>query len=160
MMFGRKKQAKIRFEDIDFYEYNIVISFDTIAGKFTSYVKEMPDLQLSNDNWEDLYEATIEALQDVARKCIKEGAQLPLPTAFLVNDTMVNTDTSMRREDIDDALRIERMVPERFWDLYLECLNGLPMSKRVTEDEKREGCILTKEHYLPAYNMWNTDATT
>ncbi len=50
--------------------------------------------------------------------------------------------------DIDEALRIEAEVPEATRALYLECLNGLPMSRRVSDQELRDGCILTHNVYL------------
>lgn len=46
-------------------------------------------------------------------------------------------------EDIQAALEVERSVGEEELDLYLSCLNELPMSQRVTDQELRDGCILT-----------------
>lgn len=59
---------------------------------------------------------------------------------------------SMRppQDHIDEALRIESEVTNSY--LYLECLNGLPMSKRTTDQELRDGCILTHHVYLAILN--------
>ena len=46
-------------------------------------------------------------------------------------------------EDIWAALEVEESVGEGEMDLYLECLNEMPMSKRLTDQELRDGCILT-----------------
>lgn len=54
--------------------------------------------------------------------------------------------------DIDEALRIEVEVPAGAQVLYLECLNGVPMSKRITDQELRDGCILTHHVYLVCAN--------
>ncbi len=47
------------------------------------------------------------------------------------------------KEDIEYALTIERNVKKSDKSLYLECLNHIPMSKRTTPQELRDGCILT-----------------
>jgi len=52
------------------------------------------------------------------------------------------------QQDIDLALQIEREVQERDWSRYLECLNDLPMSQRKSDQELRDGCILTHHVYL------------
>ena len=44
---------------------------------------------------------------------------------------------------INAALRVERGVSEAEQDLYNECMNGKPMSQRKTDQELRDGCILT-----------------
>lgn len=46
-------------------------------------------------------------------------------------------------EHIARALRVEECVPEKEWDDYLDCMNGKPMSQRVTARELYDGCILT-----------------
>jgi hypothetical protein len=45
-------------------------------------------------------------------------------------------------EHIQAALDVEKNATEE-WDLYLECLNGKPMSQRITDQELRDGCVLT-----------------
>lgn len=51
------------------------------------------------------------------------------------------------REHIEAALQIERNVPKHLQALYMECMNNLPMSKRTTDQELRDGCILTHHVY-------------
>lgn len=51
-------------------------------------------------------------------------------------------------EHIRWALEIEEKVPVDERDLYLECLNGKPMSQRAGEREIRDGCILSNSVYL------------
>ncbi len=51
------------------------------------------------------------------------------------------------QEHIDAALEVERQVPPERRELYLECL-GKPMSERSTDQELRDGCILTNHVYL------------
>lgn len=46
-------------------------------------------------------------------------------------------------DDIRAALEVEESVGAEEMDLYLECLNELPMSRRATDQELRDGCILT-----------------
>jgi hypothetical protein len=54
-------------------------------------------------------------------------------------------------EDIERALAIERSVLDHERDLYLECMNGIPMSQRVLNPrdldaigrDVRDVCILT-----------------
>ena len=46
-------------------------------------------------------------------------------------------------EHIDYALSVEKSVPKNRWQLYLDCMNGIPMSKRTNLMDIREGCILT-----------------
>lgn len=164
-MFGRKTSRLPTLDEINFYEYNIVISFDSMAGKFTSHVKEMPELQLANDDWVDLYDATIEALTDVVSECIQNKTKFPLPQSFTVNETtkIVAHDyvkkSIVPEEDINKALAIERGVPAQYWDLYLECLNDKPMSKRTTDTELRDGCILTHGVFMSVYTYWLEQAT-
>ena len=47
------------------------------------------------------------------------------------------------QKDIDWALSIEKGLQDNELTLYLEIMNGLRMSKRKTEKEIRDGCILT-----------------
>ncbi len=55
------------------------------------------------------------------------------------------------QKDIDWALSIEKSVTENEMPLYLECMNGIPMSQRVKSPrpldrdgrDVRDGCILT-----------------
>ena len=54
------------------------------------------------------------------------------------------------QRDIDTALKIEKEVPPHLKELYLECLNQFPMSKRKEEKDLRDGCILTHHVYLQA----------
>ncbi len=51
-------------------------------------------------------------------------------------------------EDIATALRIESEVPAELKSFYLHCMNDKPMSQRETEQELRDGCILTHHVYL------------
>jgi hypothetical protein len=56
------------------------------------------------------------------------------------------------QEIIDAALSIEKSVKSEDWDLYLECMNGVPMSERVKNPrpldrdgrDVRDGCILSQ----------------
>ncbi len=62
----------------------------------------------------------------------------------------MNNDDYLRppQKDIDLALSIEKEVkPEEMAD-YLDCMNDKPMSKRVTNRELRDGCILTHGVYI------------
>lgn len=54
----------------------------------------------------------------------------------------------IEQKDIDLALEIEQSVRPEEMDLYLECMNNKPMSKRVTRIELRDGCILTFNVFL------------
>jgi hypothetical protein len=47
------------------------------------------------------------------------------------------------RADVDWALEVERLVSDAHRELYLECLNGEPMSRRMAPRSLRDGCILT-----------------
>jgi len=51
------------------------------------------------------------------------------------------------QEDIDSALQIERGVTDDLQALYLKCLHDLPMSKRTTNQELHDGCVLTHHVY-------------
>jgi len=46
--------------------------------------------------------------------------------------------------DIDAAFEIEKNVAQDDRDLYLEFMNGVPMSARKTPRELRDGCILAQ----------------
>jgi len=47
------------------------------------------------------------------------------------------------KDHIESAFAVERSVLSKNLDLYMECMNNKPMSKRVTDQEIRDGCILT-----------------
>ena len=47
------------------------------------------------------------------------------------------------KQDIDSALQIEASVKESERAIYLEWMNGSPMSDRTTPRELRDGCILS-----------------
>lgn len=49
--------------------------------------------------------------------------------------------------DIDAALEVEASVTDETRDLYLECLSNKPMTARKTDQELRDGCILTFSVY-------------
>jgi hypothetical protein len=49
---------------------------------------------------------------------------------------------------IDFSLGIEKKVPKEEMALYLECMNNVPMSQRVSDIELHDGCILTNFVYL------------
>lgn len=51
-------------------------------------------------------------------------------------------------EHIRWALEIEEKVPSDEIDLYLECLNHVPMSARKDDKSIRDGCILSNAVYL------------
>jgi len=54
-------------------------------------------------------------------------------------------------EDVEWALKVERSVRSRERALYLECMDNVPMSQRVSNPRKldavgrdvRDGCLLT-----------------
>ena len=46
------------------------------------------------------------------------------------------------REILQQELPKERLFLEVHRELYLECLNGKPLSERVTDQEIRDGLIL------------------
>lgn len=48
------------------------------------------------------------------------------------------------QSDIDAAFEIEKNVAQDDRDLYLEFMNGVPMSARKTPRELRDGCILAQ----------------
>ena len=52
------------------------------------------------------------------------------------------------KEDILLALEIESGVSDEDWPFYMECMNRKPMSERKTDQEIRDGCILTHHVYL------------
>ncbi len=56
------------------------------------------------------------------------------------------------QEHIDAALQIEKDVKADERDLYMECMNNKPMSKRETDQELHDGCILTHHVYLKCKN--------
>jgi hypothetical protein len=56
------------------------------------------------------------------------------------------------QEDIEQMLAVERSVTADEKELYLECMNGRPLSERLSDPSKdedipgrdvRDGCILT-----------------
>jgi len=49
--------------------------------------------------------------------------------------------------DIDWALSIEKSVTPEEQELYLDCMNSLPMSWRKGVEQIRAGCILTGVFY-------------
>ena len=51
-------------------------------------------------------------------------------------------------DHINDALAVEQTVPKEEIALYMDCMNGVPMSMRQTEQEIRDGCIMTHHVYL------------
>lgn len=53
------------------------------------------------------------------------------------------------QQDIDAALAVEKNEAKTDWELYLDCMNGVPMSVRTSPREKRDGCILTNNVFLP-----------
>ena len=55
----------------------------------------------------------------------------------------------MKTSAIDPSiLEAERVALEIDRDLYLECLNGLPLKDRSTEQQVRDGLILYHHVYL------------
>lgn len=50
---------------------------------------------------------------------------------------------------IDACLTIEANVSDANKAFYLECLSNKPMSKRMTNRELHDGCILTHQVYVP-----------
>lgn len=46
-------------------------------------------------------------------------------------------------EDIEKAREIEKTLGVQYSKLYNNCLNNKPMSKRVSDLDLRDGCILT-----------------
>lgn len=52
------------------------------------------------------------------------------------------------QDHIDLALSIEAGVTDDQRALYMECMNDLPMSERTTNQELRDGCILTHHVYI------------
>ena len=47
------------------------------------------------------------------------------------------------KEDVDRMLAVEKSVKPEEMPLYLDCLNGRPLSQRKTASDIRAGCILT-----------------
>lgn len=60
------------------------------------------------------------------------------------------------QKDIDRAIAVENSVTDAERALYLECMNGVPMSERVRNPrpldavgrDVRDGCILTGVFYF------------
>ena len=47
------------------------------------------------------------------------------------------------QEDIEYARWVESKAQQYDINLYMKCMNNLPMSERKTNQEIRDGCILT-----------------
>lgn len=52
------------------------------------------------------------------------------------------------QEHIDAAIAVENSVQPDELTLYLECMNGVPMSSRETPRDLRDGCILTHSVFV------------
>lgn len=60
------------------------------------------------------------------------------------------------QEHIDHALAVEKTVRPHEMSRYLEYLNNKPMSKRTTDQQLRDGCILTMLFEDHRYDQHNT----